>query len=95
MDRKDFNLNAEHSDAVGKNDLTQGIKDIDVDQIPGPAGTDVNLDGVQQSSNLYPLEQELDREGATGHEDEDLGINSDGTNPGTEYFPPLNEPSAD
>lgn len=89
---EDFNLNAEHFRIVGKDDLTKGIKDVITDQISGPAGADVNLDGVQQSSNLYPLEQELDREGATGHEDEDLGINSDGTNPGTEYFPPLNEP---
>ncbi|WP_354304958.1 hypothetical protein [Pedobacter sp. UYP1] len=89
---EDFNLNAEHYGVVGKDDFTQGIKDVVVDQVSGPAGTDVNLDGVQQSSNLYPLEQELNRDGATGHEDEDLGINSDGTNPGTEYFPPLNEP---
>lgn len=89
---EDFDLNAEHSGVVGKDDFAKGIKDVDVDQISGPAGTDVNLDGVQQSSHLYPLEQELDRDGATGHEDEDLGINSDGTNPGTEYFPPLNEP---
>ncbi|MET4141833.1 hypothetical protein ABIB30_004225 [Pedobacter sp. UYP1] len=92
MNMEDFNLNAEHYGVVGKDDFTQGIKDVVVDQVSGPAGTDVNLDGVQQSSNLYPLEQELNRDGATGHEDEDLGINSDGTNPGTEYFPPLNEP---
>lgn len=92
MNMEDFDLNAEHYGVVGKDDFTQGIKDVVVDQVSGPAGTDVNLDGVQQSSNLYPLEQDLNRDGATGHEDEDLGINSDGTNPGTEYFPPLNEP---
>lgn len=89
---EDFNLNAETSGVNREGDFPIGIKNIFVDQISGPAGAEVNLDGVQQSSNLYPLEQELDREGAPGHQDEDLGINSDGTNPGTEYFPPLNEP---
>lgn len=61
------------------------------DQIPGPSGAEVDLDGVRKGSNLYPLDEDLNRAGSEGHEDEDLGINSDGTNPGTEYLPPLNE----
>ena len=63
----------------------------DHDQIPGPAGAEVDLNGVKKSSNLYPLDEDLNRVGAAGHKDEDLGINSDGTNPGTEYLSPLNE----
>lgn len=62
------------------------------DPVPGPASGHVNLEGVHLGSNLYPLDEELKREGVIGHTDEDLGDNSDGTNPGTEYLPPLNEP---
>lgn len=60
-------------------------------KLKGPASGAVDLDGVTQGSNLYPLEESLKREGSAGHVDEDLGINSDGTNPGTEYLPPLND----
>lgn len=61
-------------------------------QPEGPASGFVDFDGIKEAAPLYPLEPGLKRDGELGHEDEDLGINSDGTNPGTEYMPPLNDP---
>ena len=57
----------------------------------GSASGPIDLAHSGQGSNLYPLEEDLRREGKAGHEDEDLSINSDGTNPGAEYLPPLND----
>lgn len=79
-------------DLSGENRLNWILDGSDIsDQIPGPVGAEVDLNGVKKSSNLYPLDEDLSRDGAAGHKDEDLGINSDGSNPGSEYLSPLNE----
>nr|WP_068890285.1 hypothetical protein [Pedobacter panaciterrae] len=57
----------------------------------GPASGHIDLDESTKGSNLYPQDEALRREGNPGHLDEDLSINSDGTNPGTEYLPPLKD----
>lgn len=93
MDIQDSNLKASSSEDFSNENRQHGnLAGTEIsDQIPGPAGAGVDLDGVSKSSNLYPLDEDLNREGVAGHEDEDLSINSDGTNPGAEYLPPLNE----
>ncbi|HMI01891.1 MAG TPA: hypothetical protein VK541_05380 [Pedobacter sp.] len=54
--------------------------------VEGPAGGHVDFEGVEKSSLLYPLDQHSERSGSdSGFQVEDLGLNSDGTNPGTEY----------
>lgn len=54
--------------------------------IEGPAGAHVDFEGIEKASPLYPLDKASERSG-TEHsiQVKDLGINSDGTNPGTEY----------
>jgi hypothetical protein len=52
--------------------------------VDGPAGGDVDFEGVEKSSPLYPLDKDSQRSGSDpGLQVEDLGINSDGTNPDT------------
>ena len=59
------------------------------DHIEGPAGAHVDFEGIEKSSPLYPLDKDAERSGSDpGFLVEDLGINSDGTNPGTEYEAP-------
>jgi hypothetical protein len=65
--------------------------------IEGPAGGHVDFEGIEKSSPLYPLDQHSERSGSDpGFQVEDLGLNSDGTNPGTEYESSgIEQPEAD
>ncbi|EDM35176.1 hypothetical protein PBAL39_16881 [Pedobacter sp. BAL39] len=52
----------------------------------GPSGKHVDVEAIDRSSNLYPLDEHSQSSNRqTKPDEEDLGINSDGTNPGTEY----------
>ena len=65
--------------------------------IEGPAGAHVDFEGIEKSSPLYPLDKDSEHSGTeSGLKAEDLGLNSDGTNPGTEYETPgVEDPEAD
>ncbi|WGQ10683.1 hypothetical protein QG516_03315 [Pedobacter gandavensis] len=68
---------------------TSAVRDQSVD-FPSKS---IDLGDSAKGSYLYPQDNALEREGDPGHKDQDLGINSDGTNPGTEYLPPLEDSS--
>jgi hypothetical protein len=66
-------------------------------RIDGPAGGHVDFEGTEKSSPLYPLDKDSKYSGSESSlKAEDLGLNSDGTNPGTEYETPgVEDPEAD
>ncbi|WP_316810803.1 hypothetical protein [Pedobacter heparinus] len=60
-------------------------------EAPGASKTKDDLPPAGPAIGSAGFEDGLKRDGVPGHEDQNLSIHSIGTNPGTEYLPPLND----